>query len=315
MNSTLRDVFVSCDSIGVRSFTFTRIVSKGIFANQIFLIVFNSILAFVTAMMNALAVLTIRRSSLLREKPCYFIILLQSSIDIICSLVAMPFFLVYLVNAVKGTVNCLVNALGLLLLLSALGYSSINLFALTWERYIAILYPYDYNSKVTKTKLLIGVSLAGLVDCLMKTGVLVLTHEIIFRFTILEVTVLFCYVCFAYTRIYFVVRNSRKILSKPTDLNNDLSKRTKTKIMLQEVKTAKSCFIVVLCFFLLYVIPGFFFNIIDWKKIDQFLVAMWITTLAYCNSSVNSLIFFWSRVMLRKEAIKFIQKIGNRESQ
>ena len=316
MNSTLRDVFVTCNSIGVRYYTFTKIVSKKIFANQISLVVFNSILAVVTALLNALAILTIQKSSHLKEKPCYFIILLQSSIDLICSLVGMPIFLVSLANAIIENLNCSVNSLAILFLLYSVGYSNINLFTLTWERYIAILHPYGYKTKVTKTKLFIGVSITGLVDFLMKIGLLILTRGVIIRYTLTKVFALFCYVCFAYTRIYLVVRNLRKKELKPSDYNNNESKRKKTKLLLQEVKTAKSCFMVVLCFFLLHIIPGILINMIssNWKRIDQLPMIMWNISFAYCNSSFNSLIFFWSRLMLRKEAIKFIKNVRCRGS-
>ena len=118
-------------------------------------IMFNSILLVATALLNGLAIVTIFKSSYLMGKPCYFIILLQSTVDLICSLLAMPLFLVHLVLAIYGMVNCVVFVISMFALYFTLGVSNITLLALTWERYVAILHPLEYGSKVSKKKLMV----------------------------------------------------------------------------------------------------------------------------------------------------------------
>lgn len=309
MNFTLHNTIVTCNVLGLSHFTLTKLPSHGMRINHFFLIALDCLLMIMTAFLNAVAILTIQKSSQLKEKPCYFIILLQSFIDLICSLAAMPIFLVFLLNTIKGTVNCVLNTASLLSLLYTVGFSNVNLFALTWERHISILYPYDYNTKVTKTKLFVGVSAVGVIDCVAKTAAFIVDNGLVVKYNMAKIAVLFCYLFFVYMRIYFVVRKIKMSTWKLSD-SNDTSKRTKTKLLLKEIKIAKSCFIVAVFFFLLYIIPASLLNIITpySDRIDQLVVIMWITVLAFSNSSVNSIVFFWSRKMLRKEATKLFCK-------
>lgn len=85
----------------------------------------------------------------------------------------------------------------------------------------------------------------------------------------------------------------------------------KKKTYLREIKLAKSCFMIVLLFifsFLPLSIVYVFFA--DQMTPTTFrIVQSWCLTLATLNSSLNSVIFFWTRAVLKKEAKKIFGKI------
>ena len=57
---------------------------------QIALLVVNCILFFSTISLNGISIITIRRSCQLRSKVCYFVILLQSVVDLIVGAAGIP---------------------------------------------------------------------------------------------------------------------------------------------------------------------------------------------------------------------------------
>jgi hypothetical protein len=88
---------------------------------------------------------------------------------------------------------------------------------------------------------------------------------------------------------------------------------TRKKLFLQEIKQAKSCFLVVMCYFILYFLPVTLAWIVVIKG-NQFEVQTfygWATTLGMLNCSVNSLIFFWTKTILRREAVKMLKSVLN----
>ena len=83
MNFTVKDQFkASCQGFEDEQFFITRLPSETLLIYHIFAITFNSIVIIPRLLLNAVAVITILKSQPLRNKPCYFIILLQSMLDL-----------------------------------------------------------------------------------------------------------------------------------------------------------------------------------------------------------------------------------------
>jgi hypothetical protein len=76
--------------------------------NRTLLIAFNAILTFLTIFLNLLSVITIRKSSQLRNKMCYFVILVQSVVDFGAGILGIPSFILYLSTPLLRIQNCLV---------------------------------------------------------------------------------------------------------------------------------------------------------------------------------------------------------------
>ena len=308
--SVKQEVFeMSCHILGTTHTTSTKVQSEEMFINHIFVIVFNSILIFPTILLNAVSIIPILKSSQLNSKPCYFIILLQSMIDLGVGVLAIPLFLLYLASDVGGVSNCFITHYAFRAVLVPIGLSSITLSALTMDRYIAILHPYAYTTYVTRKKLLIYVGCGAAAEFSVITLSLAV-QGFLEMYSTVKVMFVFFLIAFAYTRIYLVVKKLARSRNKPHDASSE-ENLTRIKLFLREIKQAKSCFIVIICFFVL----DFFPTVIVLPFLAalpgyvQRAILVWIITLALLNSSVNSVIFFWTRTMLRKEAVKMLNTI------
>ncbi|XP_046851169.1 olfactory receptor 4C15-like [Xenia sp. Carnegie-2017] len=250
--------------------------SERFYISQVFVIMFNSVLLVATVFLNGLAIVTIFRSSYLMGKPCYFIVFLQSIVDLMCSLLAMPLFLVHLINVIHGMVDCVVYVITMFATYFTLGLSSVNLLALTWERYVALLHPLHYGSIVTRKKLMVGVCFAGVIECFMKT--LFLTkfhHRETVLYNLVKVMIISGYAIFAYSCIFLVVKKlARSSITSCSPV--------------EKIKTRRV------------------------QRNDLSLIRIWLKTLAFLNSLMNSILFFWSKKMLRQEAFKLLKAINEK---
>jgi purine-cytosine permease-like protein len=73
--------------------------------NRIVQCVFNGVLMISTILLNSVAILTISKSSQFKEKLCYFLVLVQSSIDLVVGVIIQPLFIVMWANDAKGNVE------------------------------------------------------------------------------------------------------------------------------------------------------------------------------------------------------------------
>ncbi|CAB3988151.1 melanocyte-stimulating hormone receptor-like [Paramuricea clavata] len=270
----------------------------------------NSILIIPTILLNAIAIITILKFSQLNSKPCYFIILVQSVIDLAVGVFGFPLFLVFLASGIGKFSNCIVATLAFQTTTIPVGISTITLSAMTLERYIAILHPYAYSAKVTKKRLLIYVG-SGAVMLFSLFFPSLVIQKLIAVYGTISITLVFFFTVFAYTRIYLV---ARKLARSQNQLHDAAGKEniTRKKLFFREIKLAKSCFIVVVCFCILCFLPTAFL-VTFYKYLDKFeylVFLIWIGTLSLLNSSVNSLIFFWTKTMLRKQAVKMINSMS-----
>ena len=222
--------------------------------------------------------------------------------------VGIPLFIFYLKSGLGGDANhCPIVFLAFRLALLPLGLSTITLIALTVERYIAILHPYSYSTKVTKKRLLMFIGCSDAVEVLVLAFSLY-SKRFLEIYVVVKQTFAFMCIVVAYTRIYLVVRKLARSQCKPQDPPSE-ENLTRMKLFLREIKQAKACFIVVICFFVLSFFPTTaaipFFPVLD--KFEELALSAWIVTLGLFNSSANSVIFFWAKKMLKKEAIKVLK--------
>ena len=97
MNKSKEDGFSHCvelQNILVRFF-FWPIRGKKYERNKIAVLVINFMLLFLTISLNGLSVKAIKKSSRLRSKLCYFVILLQSVVDLGVGFPSIPLHLLF----------------------------------------------------------------------------------------------------------------------------------------------------------------------------------------------------------------------------
>ena len=171
---------------------------------------------------------------------------------------------------------------------------------------MAILHPYAYKVQVTKRKILLSVGFCSVLSIFL-TNFLVTFQNLVRIYAIVKVAFVLFLTVYTYTRIYTAVRKLARSQMKPHDVveNIDL---TKMKLFLREIKQAKSCFVVVVCFFVLGFLPPAiavpFAARAD--EFEQFGIFIWTFSINVLNSTANSVIFFWIKTMLRKEAFKLL---------
>ena len=305
-----QDAFgVSCNIFGTTHFVITKLPSDEILVNHVVTIVFNAVLIIPTIMLNAVAITTIWKSSQMNNKTCYFVVVVQSVIDLAVGVLGIPLFIVFLLSGMGEMSNCFVATLACRLTIVPIGLSTIALIAMTVERYIAILHPYSYPSLMTKRMVLIIVFCGSILE--FPVHILSLAvHELLPTYSSIKVVLSFAFIAVLYTRIYLVVRKLSRSRNRIHDAFTE-ENLTRRKLFLQEIKQAKSCFIVVICFFVLGVIPTLIARSV-FQTTDPFReleISVWGVTLALCISSVDSVIFFWMKAMLRKEAVKMLKKM------
>ena len=148
--------------------------------------------------------ITIRKSSQLRSKICYFIILLQSIIDLSVGVLTIPLFIYYLIVPFLNTANCTLVIFAVRTLFLPMSLSISTLSAMTLERYIGVLHPFQYKTKVTKKRILIYVCGLGL-SFISAISYSFRSPAIVAIYTRGWICVLFALTAFVYTRIYLVI--------------------------------------------------------------------------------------------------------------
>ena len=285
-------------------FTFVQnLPSKPYVVNQIFLIILNGVLMFSTLFLNGIAVATVTKSHL-RNKVCYFPILLQSVIDVSVGVVTIPMFIVYLVSPFVTVEICIVNAVAIQTYFLPCVLSVITLSAMTMERYIGVLYPYSYHNFVTKKRILAYVGGSGAVTLFVVVMSFFVPENLSMMFFAGTLVLFFFFTAFAYTKIYLVVRRLTRSRNRPE--NEEARDVGRWKAFQRQVKHARSCFLVVLCFFTFLLpisVPPTMFNL---TRVNNMVHQSWSVTFLILNSSINSLIFYWTKSALRKEAIKLL---------
>ena len=302
---------VFCDLLGVTSNVVLAFPKTEYATNQGIALITMCVLIIFTVSLNGVAALTISRSSQLKSKPCYFIIFMQSCIDLTACFLTAPLFILMMLNGVNGTqARCIVSTLLVISTCFTIGLSSINLFAMTWERYVAIFHPYRYPIVVTKTRLLFSLVFGFGIDALLQGVLVTLTDELAMIYIAMRTTILFFFTAFVYSKIYVVVRRLIRIDKvRAIGFDNVVNvgqTSVKWKVLIREVTQAKSCFLIVACFFTFNFLPALSLAPVmrTLEVFEQILAFTWIFLVMFLNSSFNSIIFFWAKKLLRKEASK-----------
>lgn len=271
--------------------------------NRFLLISVNAVLIFSTIFLNLISVITIRKSSQLKNKICYFVILVQSAVDCVGGISSIPLFIITLTMPSLGLKNCLVFRLIFVSMLVVPSLAPVSLSAMTAERYAGVLHPYSYQSLVTKRRVLIYVGVAGFLCAahavFMFNGPRISIAVIMLSF--------FLFITYAYTRIYLVVRRLDRPESRPAgsvSQDNHSGRRR----LLREIKHAKCCFIVVFLYGI-FMLPSSLVTVFASLGVNRGVYNCWLFTLYVINSSINSVTFFWTKALLRAEAWKIVKSI------
>ena len=302
MNSTA-EYYKFCHSYEERSVSISEFPeSKQIHLFLVVLTVLDGLLIIPTVLLNITAVKTILKSPKLKEKPCFFLILVQSVFDTGVGAIALPLYTVGLATETAGVPNCWANFLFSKISIKFAGCSFITLSAMSFERYMGIFHPLTHRVEVTKGRLLKYI-IGSILVTLFMTFVSLKFRNAITIATSIYAFVFMIFTTFVYLRIFaFAKKRIRSRTSRASEGAAELSssEMKENRQILQETKLAKSCFLVVICYLICFLPSGFTFLL---SHLDRFLariVFAFIMTLTFLNATLNSIIFFWRNPILRR---------------
>jgi hypothetical protein len=299
--------------IGQSTYEITRELPSKIYkGTRIAMIATNCLLLLSTILLNAVSVMAIRKSSQLKKKICYFVVLIQSVVDLGVGILSIPVFIYCILTPFLYTINCTFVVVAYGTTFIPCGISIITLSVMTFERYIAIFHPFSYKTKVTKKRIFVFV-LVGAVIFISMFFLSSLDRRIFRNFCTGIIPVFVFITVYIYTKIYRLIRKLVRSEKRPGSVcaeNQNLAR----KQVFRDCKHAKSCFLVVICFgiSLLPLTLGSVLFKVESLEYQEYL--LWCHTLLIFNSSANSLIFFWTKTQLRNEALQNLNCFSSRSS-
>ena len=169
-----------------------------------------------------------------------------------------------------------------------------------------------HRTQITKKRVLVCFCFATFAILLMVVMSLVYKN-LYFTFASANICITLMIIAFAYTRIFLTARRKFRLENRPGHglVERNSSDIRRTHEFAREIKLAKSCFLVVVaflfCFLPVSIISVLSINV-SREMVPKFRVLQsWSITIALFNHSLNSIIFFWTRPMLRREAKKVLK--------
>ncbi len=291
---------------------FTGFPSNVYYTKEIALI-FNIFLTILTIFLNWVTLLAFMRSTQLKNKKSYFLIMLLSVNDLLVGLFGNSSYVLVLITIIIGYPRCKIN-IAFDFVAFYLGIMSImTLFALNIERYLSILHPFYHRTKVTRSRLLKMVVAFWLLPLTLRSLRFIFGKIVRIIISGLIVCVVFSTV-YIYASIYITIRR-RPQLTEPRETEDRVTvtrvvegRMNQTKA-LQNIKMTKSCAIVVGLVFVCNLPFAVTYSLPTSNTLT--LVALWSITISLSASSLNSLVFFWKNAILRKETKKLFQNLRN----
>lgn len=239
---------------------------------------------------------------------CFMIIVL-SSVDLAVVTIMHPLFVLQSINEVLETpYKCLFKATFNIGIVTLGGFSAVTLSVMNIERYLAIIYPIFHHVKVTKGKCLLGL-IIGWTFILIIATVRYFSSSTAHVLIMAVVALICCTSLFTYVSIFYV---GRKSLLKG-DRTDNLNDRESSMNVLRGLKMARIYLLIVFFCFVTYLPSVVNFAVLSKrstnKKTRIFLAnaSIWSDTLGLMNSTLNSVIFFWSNRELKKQGWKIVK--------
>ena len=302
MNAHKKTHFVLCI---LNSSRCSNMTETDYFINVTFLFVVNILFSFSGICLNLFVILSFWRSTQLRKKLCYFMIMVLSVCDLIAVLTNHPILAVISIFWLMGNFD---TRSWLYLYLDIanvfLGFSLAALLVMNVDRYLAISYPIYHQTSVTKNRLLTFLAILIIIEIIMASfsaNNFIISHQIL---------VIITFITFIPPMLF--INCTLFKIAKKTRNNTIVNNNEHRKIALR--KNVSSCLLAVASFIVLS-IPAFVYIILrlnterTWAMKTVKLAAHWSKTIASMNSTFNCLIFYWKNKILRKEGLKILKKL------
>ena len=278
-----------------------------VYIQLIFLCVVNVMFLCTGIILNTLVIVSYWKSSAyLRNKVCYFVIMVLSCFDFLVVITKHPLSIVHLVLWLNEE-HHLVTVTEIYRHFSDLfiGFSIIALLVMNIERYLGVYYPFFHRTSVTRHRLLTLLAVLCILPIIL---FMISLNDLVISFSvglIIFFAIVFPPIIFLNYKLFKISRKVRR--------NNTASPEPSTLHV--NLKNIHTCLLAVACLVLMY-IPTFFFiafNIVEKPTSENVSMSKtWSGNVATANSTLNCLIFFWKNDVLRREGKKILKTLKNR---
>ena len=283
------------------------IMELHIFISLITLSVVNTFFFLSGIFLNTLVIVSFWRSTQLRQKLCYFMIMVLSCCDIFAVSTNQPYLAIMAMLWLAEKLDGYPRWVGFTLRLTTIPLSSstLALLVMNLERYLATHYPIFHRTSVTKAKLLTLLAFLIAIEIILAVlsendTVISMPVAVVISFALFTPPMLF-----TNYKLFTISRRSRRNRTSP---ETGMKKK-------DSFRNVSSCLLAVACFAILS-IPLFIYIVLTIHSSKSTLstldsvevtAALWAKTIASMNSTFNCLIFYWKNKILRTEGMKIIK--------
>ena len=281
--------------------------------NALFLCALNFSFLVAGILLNSVVIISIWRSFQLRNKECYFMILVLSCFDLATVVVTHPVLIFSTILWSLQIYREVFRNVWIYTFILFEAFSMLALLTLNIERFLALNYPFFHQTAVTKRRLLLFQASITI------TFVAGTPFHYFYKKEIGNIFVtsflLTCLFAFIYMncKILAIAKSKHKAdkrtLPSSTITPAGHEERKNRKINFKKIST---CSLTVGCF-LMCSIPQIIWSI--WSVASKapsndtqaIMLNIWSTTFVSMNSTFNCLILFWRNSILRREGTKIIK--------
>ena len=281
--------------------------------NVVFLCIINIIFIVAGIFLNSVVIISLWRSSQLRKKPCYFMILVLSCYDVAVVTISHPFLIVSTIYFSQGEIDKIRedtrNNITLVLYASSMS----ALFTLNVERFLALTCPFLHQASVTKTRLLCFQAFWTVIIIGISPLTYLNLETILDIFACVFISSLLFLFIYSNYKIFIIAKSKRA--DKRVAPTTAMDKNRKTRIL--NLKSISTCSLAVGCFFCCFCTHIIYsvLRLASRKSLSdtQFLsFFLWSSTFISLNSTFNCVIFFWRNSILRREGMKIVNAFRRR---
>ena len=261
--------------------------------------------------LNSVVIISLWRSRQLREKLCYFMILVSSCFDLAVVSITHPLSITSTIYYSLEDVSEMLDDARVTVSLILCGLSMSALFMMNVERFLAITCPYFHQRSVTKTKLVCFQAFMTILIVGVSPLVYVNTKAVIAVNTIgaIYMSLLLCLFVYANWKMFAIAKRKRRdervVPCFATSVNNSRKARVINLKSISTCSLAVGCFFVCNCPYIKFSVLRFTSGAPPFdRKVRLFNI--WTCTFVSINSTLNCLIFFWRNSTLRREGVKII---------
>ena len=259
--------------------------------------------------LNSVVIISLWRSSQLRNKLCYFMILVLSCFDLAVVTITHPFLIVSTIYFSLGEINVIRENTRKSTSFVVCGSSLFALFTLNVERFLALVCPFFHQASVTKRRLLYFQAFLTVITVGL-SPLIYFNSEIITDIfsTVIVLSLLFMFI-YANYKLFIIAKSKRvderAVRTTATSKDENWKKRILNLKSISTCHLAIGCFFFCSCPYIIYASLRLASETLFSER--QFLLFnLWSGTFACLNSTFNCVIFFWRNSVLRREGVKIV---------